>query len=99
MREVNTPAQARLKFTTEHPKVSEKAWERELWSDEPKIELFGINWTRWVWRKKNAEYDPKNNIHTVKIGGEYMFFLPRVQDDFILSSARIPKIGQRCSTA
>lgn len=55
-----------------------------LRSDETKIKLFDINSTKRVWRKKNAEYDPKNNIHTVKIGGEYIFFMPRVQDDFIV---------------
>ena len=38
-------------------------------SDETKIELFGINSTRPVWRKRNAEYNPKNTIPTVKHGG------------------------------
>lgn len=82
MREVNTPAQARLKFTTEHPKVSEKAWERELWSDEPKIELFGINWTRWVWRKKNTEYDPPLSSMELEILCFGAVFLLKVQNDF-----------------
>ena len=40
-----------------------------LWSDETKIELFGINSTRRVWRERNADYDPKNTIPTVKHGG------------------------------
>ncbi len=40
-----------------------------LWSDETKIELFGINSTRRVWRRRNAAYDPKNTIPTVKHGG------------------------------
>ena len=39
------------------------------WSDETKIELFGIKSTRHVWRKRNAEYNPKNTIPTVKHGG------------------------------
>ncbi|KAK1788828.1 hypothetical protein P4O66_002638 [Electrophorus voltai] len=34
--------------------------------DENKIELFGINSTRCVWRQRNAGYDPKNTIPTVK---------------------------------
>ncbi len=47
-----------------------------LWSDETKFELFGINSTRRVWRRRNAAYDPKNTILTVKHGGEnIMFFL------------------------
>src|SRR4029434_3105440 len=40
-----------------------------MWSDETKIKLFGINSTCRVWRGKNAEYDPKNTIPTVKHGG------------------------------
>ena len=40
-----------------------------MWSDENKIELFGINSTRRIWRKRNAEYNPKNTIPTVKHGG------------------------------
>src|SRR4029434_7181198 len=40
-----------------------------MWSDETKIKLFGINSTCCVWRGKNAEYDPKNTIPTVKHGG------------------------------
>ena len=37
--------------------------------DETKIELFGINSTCHVWRKRNAEYNPKNTIPTLKHGG------------------------------
>ena len=40
-----------------------------MWLDENKIELFGINSTRCVWREKNAEYNLKNTIPTVKHGG------------------------------
>ena len=58
--------QARLKFAKEHLDDPEEAWEKVMWSDETKIELFGINSTR---RKRNAEYNPKNTIPTVKHGG------------------------------
>ena len=61
--------QARLKFATEHLDDSEEAWEKVLWSDETKIEVFGINSTRRVWRTKNTDFDPKNTIPTVKHGG------------------------------
>ena len=61
--------QARLKFAKEHLDDPEEAWEKVMWSDETKIELFGINSTRRVWRKRNAEYNPKNTIPTVKHGG------------------------------
>ncbi len=56
---------AHLKFANE----SEENWVKVLWSDENKIQLFGINSTRRVWRRKNAAYDPKITIPTVKHGG------------------------------
>ena len=40
--------QARLKFAKEHLDDPEEAWKKVMWSDETKIELFGINLTRWV---------------------------------------------------
>ncbi len=40
-----------------------------LWSDETKIELFGIKSTRRVWRRRNAANDLKNTIPTIKHGG------------------------------
>ena len=61
--------QARLKFAKEHLDDPEEAWEKVMWSDETKIELFGINLTHRVWRKRNAEYNPKNTTPTVKYGG------------------------------
>ena len=61
--------QACLKFAKEHLDDLEEAWEKVMWSDETKIELFGINSTRRVWRKRNAEYNPKNTIPTVEHGG------------------------------
>ncbi len=60
-----THAQARLMFAND----SEKNWVKVLWSDETKIHLFGINSTRRVWRRRNAAYDPKKTIPTIKHGG------------------------------
>ncbi len=54
--------QAHLKFAND----SEENWVKVLWSDETKIQLFGINSTRCVWRRRN---DPKNTIPTIKHGG------------------------------
>ncbi|KAJ4949564.1 hypothetical protein JOQ06_021074, partial [Pogonophryne albipinna] len=61
--------QARLKFAREHLDDPEEDWENVIWSDETKIELFGKNSTKRVWRRKNAELHPKNTIPTVKHGG------------------------------
>ena len=69
--------QARLKFAKEHLDDPEEAWEKMMWSDETKIELCGINLTRCVWRKRNAEYNPKNTIPTVKHGGRNLMLWGR----------------------
>ncbi len=55
---------ARLKFAND----SEENWVKVLWSDETKIQLFDINSTRRVWKRRNAAYDPKNTIPSVKYG-------------------------------
>uniref|UniRef100_A0AAZ3STH8 Transposase n=1 Tax=Oncorhynchus tshawytscha TaxID=74940 RepID=A0AAZ3STH8_ONCTS len=60
--------QSCLKFANDHLDVPEEEWEKVMWSDETKIELFGLNSTRCVWRKKD-EYNPKNTTLTVKHGG------------------------------
>ncbi|KAI4882206.1 hypothetical protein NFI96_010312 [Prochilodus magdalenae] len=66
--------EARLKYANDHLKDEPSYWEKVLWSDETKIELFGLNSTRHVWRKKNAAYDPKNTVPTVKHGGGSIMF-------------------------
>ena len=61
-----------LKFANGHLNDSEDNWVKVLWSDETKMELFGINSTRSVWRRRNAAYDPKNTIPIVKHGGVFL---------------------------
>jgi hypothetical protein len=81
-----------LKFANEHLNDSEDNWVKVLWSDETKMELFGINSTRCVWRRRNAAYDHKNTIPTVKHGGGNIcfggVFLLRGQDNFTASMGR-----------
>ena len=52
-----------------HFEDSEGMWQKVLWSDETKMELFGLNAKRYVWRKPNTAHPPKNTIPTVKHGG------------------------------
>ncbi|KAI4874842.1 hypothetical protein NFI96_010391 [Prochilodus magdalenae] len=66
--------QACLNFASEHMDDSQSNWEKVLWSDEKKIELFGINSTRRVWRQRNADYYLKNTVPTVKHGGGNTMF-------------------------
>uniref|UniRef100_A0AAY5KJB4 Transposase Tc1-like domain-containing protein n=1 Tax=Esox lucius TaxID=8010 RepID=A0AAY5KJB4_ESOLU len=65
----------RLKFANDHLDDPEEEWEKVMWSDETKIELFGLNSTRCVWRKKKDEYNPKNTIPSVKHGGGNIIIL------------------------
>ncbi len=79
--------QARLKFAND----SEENWVKVLWSDETKIQLFGINSTCRVWRR-NAAYDPRTpsppsnmEVETLCFGG---VFLLRGQDNCTASKGR-----------
>ncbi|KAK3574747.1 hypothetical protein QTP86_017526, partial [Hemibagrus guttatus] len=64
-----SPCSKKYKPVCEHLNDLEESWVKVLWSDETKTELFGINSTRCVWRRRNAAYDPKNTILTIKHGG------------------------------
>ncbi|MGH0116091.1 UNVERIFIED_CONTAM: hypothetical protein FKN15_023124 [Acipenser sinensis] len=44
-------------------------WKKVLWSDETKIELFGLSAKRYVWCKANTAHHPENTIPTLKHGG------------------------------
>ena len=48
---------------------SEAMWQNVFWVDETKMELFGLNARRYVWRKPNTAHHPKNTIPTGKHGG------------------------------
>ena len=76
--------QDHLKFANDHLDDPEEEWEKVMWSDETKIELFGLYSTRHVWRMKKDEYNPKNTIPPVKHGGGNILwgcFSERGQDD------------------
>lgn len=60
---------SRLNFAKEHLEKGNDYWKSVLWSDETKIELFGRNAARHVWRTEGTAYDRKNTIPTVKHGG------------------------------
>ncbi|XP_051784574.1 mediator of RNA polymerase II transcription subunit 21 isoform X1 [Erpetoichthys calabaricus] len=60
---------ARLEFAKRHLKDSQTMREKILWSDETKIELFGLNARRDVWRKPDTAHHQASTIPTVKHGG------------------------------
>ncbi|KAK3568425.1 hypothetical protein QTP86_005885 [Hemibagrus guttatus] len=60
---------AHLEFARRHLKESQTMRNKILWSDETKIELFGLNSKRHVWRKPGTAHHLANTIPTVKHGG------------------------------
>ena len=58
-----------LEFANHNLEKPASFWNKILWSDKTKIELFGGNSSRHVWRKEGTSYDPKNTIPTIKHGG------------------------------
>ncbi|KAI4877779.1 hypothetical protein NFI96_032999 [Prochilodus magdalenae] len=89
--------QAHLKFANEHIIDSERDWEKVLWSDETQIELFGLNSTRRVWKKRNTEYDPKtpSPVSSKESDGKMNGAMYRkILGDNLLASARALKMGR-----
>ncbi len=59
----------RLKFARAHINNFCGQWDKVLWSDEAKIELFGHNTPKMIWCKKGEAFKPQNTIQTMKHGG------------------------------
>ena len=59
----------RLAFARAHVGKPASFWKSVLWSDETKINLFGSDGHRKVFRKTNEALNPKNILPTVKHGG------------------------------
>ncbi len=47
----------------------EDYWDSILWSDETKINVFGTDGFKTVWRRKGEEYKEKGMVPAVKHGG------------------------------
>ncbi len=60
---------ARLDFARAHADKDEDYWDSILWSDETKINVFGTDGFKTVWRRKGEEYKGKCMVPTVKHGG------------------------------
>ncbi len=72
MKEASPKAQAqkaRLEFARAHADKDEDYQDSILWSDETKINVFGTDGFRTVWRRKGEEYKEKCMVPTVKHGG------------------------------
>ena len=65
---------AHLEFVKRHLKDSQTVRNKILWSNETKIELFGLNATRHVWRKPGSAHHLANTIPMVKRGGSIVLW-------------------------
>lgn len=61
--------QKRLKFAREHQKKDEAFWERVLFTDESKFNIYGSDGRGYVWRKNKEALKKENLRATVKHGG------------------------------
>lgn len=59
----------RIKFARDHANESQTFWDKVIWSDESKFELFKSKGKVIVWRKDGSALAPKNLTPTVKHGG------------------------------
>ncbi len=57
------------RYMKKHLKDSKMVTNKIIWSDETKIELFGLNSKRYVWRKPGTAHHLSNTVPTVKHGG------------------------------
>lgn len=58
-----------FKFANRCVRDSAYMWQRVLWSDETKTELFGLGTKPHFWQKANTAHQPENTIPTVKQDG------------------------------
>ncbi len=58
-----------LEFARAHADKDEDYWDSILWSDETKINVFGTDGFKTVWRRKGEECKEKCMVPTVKHGG------------------------------
>ncbi len=60
---------ARKQFAEDKQTKDMDYWNHVLWSDESKINLFGSDGVKRVWRQPGEEYKDKCVLPTVKHGG------------------------------
>ena len=56
-------------FANNHLNDTTGMWRNVLWSNETKIELFGLNSKHYIWCKLNTAHHAVNTIPPVKQGG------------------------------
>jgi hypothetical protein len=56
---------SRLQYSQTNLSKQQKFWDKVLYTDETKLELFGSMDQKYVWRRKNNAYEEKNTLPTV----------------------------------
>ncbi len=84
---------ARMEFAKKHLKDSKMVTNKILWSDETKIELFGLNSKRYVWRKPGTasspvQYSPNSEAGWWQHYAVGCVFQLQGQDDWLQSRER-----------
>ena len=59
-----------FQFARSHVRDTANMWKKVLWSDETKIELYGLKAKRYVWWKTNTAHHPEHTITNVIHSGE-----------------------------
>ena len=59
----------RIDFANEYKNKTNEFWDKVIFSDESKYNIFGSDGRHLVWRKNLEELNPKNTRKTVKHGG------------------------------
>src|SRR5258708_6345885 len=62
----------RLDFAKSHQHWALEGWKRLIWSDETKINHFGPDGRKWVWKKSGEGLSDRLVEGTVKFGGGHM---------------------------
>uniref|UniRef100_A0A8C5MJ28 Transposase n=1 Tax=Leptobrachium leishanense TaxID=445787 RepID=A0A8C5MJ28_9ANUR len=60
---------ARLEFAKQHLTKPSQFWNKILWTDETKINLYQSDGKSRVWRRKGTAHDPMHTTSSVKHGG------------------------------
>ena len=59
-----------LKYAKGNIEKPEAFWNNVLWNDKTKMLLFGHQQRRYIWRKNGEDFGEKNNLPTMKHGGQ-----------------------------
>lgn len=64
----------RLNFAKEHKDWTEADWDKVVWTDESKVNMFGSDGIAFTWKKPNSALTDRDVIPTKKFGGGKILF-------------------------